>query len=101
MLETLSFTNFDRLKIKYPDAILLLRVNNIYITFREDAVKVAAITGNIKNSIFQSEQVPVSRFAFPMLDSVLPKLVKAGYRVAIAEKLETPSRETHKQKSLF
>jgi DNA mismatch repair protein MutS len=79
-------------KAKYPDALLLFRVGDFYETFEEDAVKTANALGIVltKRANGSASFVNLAGFPFHALDNYLPKLVKAGYRVAICEQLEDP-----------
>ena len=82
------------MKAKYPDAILLFRVGDFYETFGEDAVKVAGVLGIIltrRNN--GGVDIPLAGFPYHSLDVYLPRLVKGGFRVAICEQLEKPSKE--------
>ncbi len=84
---------YAQVKAKYPDAILLFRVGDFYETFGEDAVKAAKILGIVLTSRNNGgSDVELAGFPFHSLDTYLPKLVKAGYRVAICEQLEPPSK---------
>lgn len=83
---------YNSLKAKYSDAILLFRVGDFYETFGEDAVKTSSILGitlTTRNNGYASE-VPLAGFPYHALDTYLPKLVRAGQRVAICEQLEDP-----------
>ncbi len=83
-----------RMKAKYRDAILLFRVGDFYETFAEDAVKTAAVTGIVLTSRNNGgSDVELAGFPYHALDLYMPKLVKAGLRVAICEQLEKPSKE--------
>ncbi|MCF8230758.1 MAG: DNA mismatch repair protein MutS [Bacteroidales bacterium] len=79
-------------KSKYPDALLLFRVGDFYETFGEDAHKTARILGIIltKRSNGAASQVDLAGFPHHALESYLPKLVRAGERVAICDQLEDP-----------
>jgi len=81
-------------KSKYPDALLLFRVGDFYETFGEDAHKTAKILGIIltKRSNGAASQVDLAGFPHHALDSYLPKLVRAGQRVAICDQLEDPKQ---------
>jgi DNA mismatch repair protein MutS len=80
------------MKRKYPDTIMLFRVGDFYETFAEDAVKAADVLGIILTSRNNGgNDVALAGFPYHSLDIYLPKLVKAGYRVAICEQLEKPS----------
>jgi DNA mismatch repair protein MutS len=79
-------------KAKYPDALLLFRVGDFYETFEDDAVKTANALGIVltKRANGSASFVNLAGFPYHSLDNYLPKLVKAGYRVAICEQLEDP-----------
>jgi DNA mismatch repair protein MutS len=83
---------YNRIKAQYPDAILLFRVGDFYETFNEDAVKTAQALGIIltKRSNGAASEMDLAGFPYHSLETYLPKLVKAGYRVAICEQLEDP-----------
>ncbi|MEM6318660.1 MAG: DNA mismatch repair protein MutS [Bacteroidota bacterium] len=81
-------------KAKHPDAILLFRVGDFYETFGEDAItasKVLNIILTARNN--GGSQIELAGFPYHSMDTYLPKLVRAGYRVAICEQLEKPSKE--------
>jgi DNA mismatch repair protein MutS len=83
---------YNKIKAQHPDAILLFRVGDFYETFHTDAVKTAAALGIIltKRSNGSASEMELAGFPYHALDTYLPKLVKAGYRVAICEQLEDP-----------
>ena len=83
---------YNSVKVKYPDAILLFRVGDFYETFGEDAVHASRILGIVltKRKNGAAAFVDLAGFPHHSLDSYLPKLVKAGYRVAICDQLEDP-----------
>ena len=83
---------FNQIKAKYPDAILLFRVGDFYETFGEDAVKASSCLGITltKRGNGAAGEIPLAGIPYHSLDNYLPKLVKAGYRVAICEQLEDP-----------
>ncbi len=83
------------IKSKYPDAVLLFRVGDFYETFGEDAVIASKVLGIVqtKRSNGAAAKVPLAGFPHHSLDAYLHKLVKAGYRVAICDQLEQPSKE--------
>jgi len=83
---------FNQIKEKYPDALLLFRVGDFYETFGEDAVKASSILDIIltKRGAGSSSETPLAGFPYHSLDTYLPKLVKAGCRVAICDQLENP-----------
>lgn len=81
-------------KSKYPDAILLFRVGDFYETFGEDAEKASKILNIVLTSRNNGgSDIALAGFPYHSLDAYLPKLVRAGYRVAICEQLEKPSKE--------
>ncbi|MFZ1562607.1 MAG: DNA mismatch repair protein MutS [Saprospiraceae bacterium] len=85
---------YFKLKSKHPDAILLYRVGDFYETFAEDAIKVADILGIVLTKRNNGgNDIELAGFPYHSLDVYLPKLVRAGYRVAICEQLEKPSKE--------
>lgn len=84
---------FDTLKQKHPDAMLLFRKGDFYEMYREDAVKAAAVLAiTLTSRVFPGEKDPVKYTLFPYhaLDVYLPKLIRSGQRVAICDQLETP-----------
>lgn len=85
---------YNDIKSKYPDALLLFRVGDFYETFGDDAIKVAGILGIILTSRNNGgSDTELAGFPHHSLDIYLPRLVKAGYRVAICDQLEKPSKE--------
>jgi DNA mismatch repair protein MutS len=84
---------YNSIKAKYPDALLLFRVGDFYETFGEDAVKAAAIlkiTLTARNN--GGDMTELAGFPHHSLNTYLPKLVKAGCRVAICDQLEDPKQ---------
>lgn len=82
------------LKAKHPDAILLYRVGDFYETFASDAVTVSNVLGIVLTKRNNGgSDIELAGFPYHSLDVYLPKLVRAGYRVAICEQLEKPSKE--------
>ena len=83
---------YFEMKAKHPDAVLLFRVGDFYETFSEDAIQASEILGitltRRANGVAQS--VELAGFPHHALDTYLPKLVRAGKRVAICEQLEDP-----------
>ena len=82
---------YNNIKRKYPDALLLFRVGDFYETFGEDAIKTSKILGIIlthKNN--GGEKIELAGFPHHSVNTYLPKLVKAGQRVAICDQLEDP-----------
>lgn len=84
---------FD-MKAQYPDAILLYRVGDFYETFAEDAKLVSEILGIVLTKRNNGgSDIALAGFPHHSMDLYLPRLVKAGYRVAVCEQLEKPSKE--------
>ena len=82
---------YNQIKGKYPDALLLFRVGDFYEAFGDDAVKAARILGIILLKEGQAVPVKLNWQVFsPLLNTYLPKLVRAGCRVAICDQLEDP-----------
>ena len=90
--ETPLMKQFNQIKAKYPDAILLFRVGDFYETFGEDAVKTSAALGITltKRHNGSAGEIALAGIPYHALDNYLPKLIKNGYRVAICEQLEDP-----------
>lgn len=87
-------SQYFKLKAKHPDAILLYRVGDFYETFAEDAIKVSEILGIVLTKRNNGgNDIELAGFPYHSLDTYLPKLVRAGHRVAICEQLEKPSKE--------
>ncbi len=85
---------YQSIKEQHPDAILLFRVGDFYETFGKDAVIAADILGIVLTSRNNGgSDIELAGFPYHSLDVYLPKLVKAGQRVAICEQLEKPSKE--------
>jgi DNA mismatch repair protein MutS len=85
--ETPLMKQYRGIKEKYPDALLLFRVGDFYETFGQDAIKTSAILGIV---LTRRADVELAGFPYHSLDSYLPKLVRAGHRVAICDQLEDP-----------
>lgn len=90
--ETPLMLQYMEMKKKHPDAILLFRVGDFYETFSEDAIAASEILGITltRRANGKSQSVELAGFPHHALDSYLPKLVRAGRRVAICEQLEDP-----------
>jgi len=85
---------YFEIKAKHPDALLLFRVGDFYETFGEDAVKAANVLGIVLTARNNGgSKIELAGFPYHSVDVYLPKLVKAGFRVAICEQLEKPSKE--------
>jgi len=83
---------YNSIKAKYPDALLLFRVGDFYETFGEDAVRASKILDIIltKRGAGSASETALAGFPHHSLNTYLPKLVKAGFRVAICDQLEDP-----------
>ena len=83
---------YNQIKSKYPDALLLFRVGDFYETFGEDAIKAANILGIVltKRGAGSNSETELAGFPHHSINTYLPKLVKAGFRVAICDQLEDP-----------
>ncbi|MFN5324574.1 MAG: DNA mismatch repair protein MutS [Bacteroidota bacterium] len=90
--ETPLMRQYNSIKAQYPDALLLFRVGDFYETFNDDAVKTAAILGIVLTKRANGAAATMDLAGFPhhALDTYLPKLVRAGQRVAICDQLEDP-----------
>lgn len=90
--ETPLMKQYNSIKAKYPKALLLFRVGDFYETFNEDAVRTAKILGIVltKRANGKASHIDLAGFPHHSLDTYLPKLIKAGERVAICDQLEDP-----------
>lgn len=90
--ETPLMQQYNQIKNKYPDACLLFRVGDFYETFGEDAIRTAKILGITltKRGAGSPSEIELAGFPHHSLNVYLPKLVKAGLRVAICDQLEDP-----------
>jgi DNA mismatch repair protein MutS len=90
--ETPLMKQYNEIKRKYPDACLLFRVGDFYETFGEDAVRASKILGIVltKRGTGSETETALAGFPHHSLNTYLPKLVKAGLRVAICDQLEDP-----------
>lgn len=91
-VETPLMKQYYAIKSKHPDAVLLFRVGDFYETFGDDAIKAAEILGITltRRANGSASFVELAGFPYHALDTYLPKLVRAGQRVAICEQLEDP-----------
>lgn len=94
VVKTPLMKQYNSVKAKHPDAILLFRVGDFYETFSEDAIKTSRILGITltKRANGAASYVELAGFPYHALDTYLPKLVRAGQRVAICEQLEDPKK---------
>ncbi len=92
--ETPLMKQYNQIKSKHPDAVLLFRVGDFYETFSDDAIKTSEILGITltKRANGAATFVELAGFPYHALDTYLPKLVRAGQRVAICEQLEDPKK---------
>jgi DNA mismatch repair protein MutS len=90
--ETPLMKQYNAIKTKYPGALLLFRVGDFYETFGEDAVKASKTLDIVLTKRANGSQKEMELAGFPhhAMDNYLPKLVRAGYRVAICDQLEDP-----------
>lgn len=90
--ETPLMKQYNAIKAQYPDAVLLFRVGDFYETFEEDARITSKILGIVltKRANGSASEIDLAGFPYHALDNYLPKLVKAGYRVAVCDQLEDP-----------
>ena len=94
-LETPMMRQFREIKSQYPDAVLLFRCGDFYETYAEDAVRASKIlnitlTHRSNGASKEAKALEMAGFPFHALDTYLPKLVRAGLRVAICDQLEDP-----------
>lgn len=91
-VETPLMKQYYAIKVKHPDALLLFRVGDFYETFGDDAITTSEILGIVltRRANGAASFVELAGFPYHALDTYLPKLVKAGQRVAICEQLEDP-----------
>lgn len=90
--ETPLMKQYNAIKAKYPDALLLFRVGDFYETFGEDAIKASKILGIVltKRANGAASYVDLAGFPHHSLETYLPRLVRAGLRVAVCDQLEDP-----------
>ena len=92
VVETPLMKQFNSIKARYPDAMLLFRVGDFYETFGTDAIKASAVLGIVltKRANGAAAYIELAGFPHHSLDTYLPKLVRAGMRVAICDQMEDP-----------
>ena len=89
--ETPLMTQYNGIKGKYPDALLLFRVGDFYETFGADAIRASKILGIVLTKRANGDgHIELAGFPHHSIDTYLPKLVRAGLRVAICDQLEDP-----------
>ncbi|MGD8781667.1 MAG: DNA mismatch repair protein MutS [Ignavibacteria bacterium] len=92
MTQTPLMKQYFKIKNDYPDTLLLFRVGDFFETFDEDAKTASKVLGITltKRANGKAEHVPLAGFPHHAIDSYLPKLVRAGFRVAVCEQVENP-----------
>ncbi|NTV19615.1 MAG: DNA mismatch repair protein MutS, partial [Bacteroidales bacterium] len=92
IVETPLMKQYLAIKAKYPDAILLFRVGDFYETFSEDAILASKVLGIVltRRANGAAQHIELAGFPHHSIDTYLPKLVRAGYKVAICDQLEDP-----------
>ena len=90
--ETPLMKQYFQVKAQYPEAVLLFRVGDFYETFSDDALIASKVLGIVltKRANGPQASVPLAGFPHHSLDTYLPKLVRAGYKVAVCDQLEDP-----------
>jgi len=90
--ETPLMKQYNQIKAKFPEALLLFRVGDFYETFGQDAIVASKVLGIVltKRGAGSSSETELAGFPHHSLESYLPKLVRAGHRVAICDQLEDP-----------
>ena len=91
-MSTPLMRQYQQVKAKHPDTILLFRMGDFYETFEEDAKLTAKVLGITltKRGNGAAGEIPLAGFPYHALEAYLPKLLKAGHRVAVCEQLEDP-----------
>ena len=83
---------YNSIKAKYPETILFFRMGDFFETFGPDAIVTAKVTGIVltKRGNGSASEIELAGFPHHQLDAYLPKMIRAGYRVAVCEQLEDP-----------
>ena len=91
-VKTPLMDQYFAIKADYPDALMLFRVGDFYETFGEDAIKASKALGIVltRRANGSASSVELAGFPYHALDTYLPKLVRAGYKVAVCDQLEDP-----------
>ena len=92
IVETPLMKQYFSVKAQYPEAVLLFRVGDFYETFADDALITSKVLGIVltKRANGSASSVPLAGFPHHSIDLYLPKLVRAGYKVAVCDQLEDP-----------
>ena len=92
--ETPLMKQYNRIKSEYPDTILLFRVGDFYETFGEDAIKASKVLGILlaKRGNGSASEIELAGFPHHSIETYLPKLVRAGLKVAVCDQLEDPKQ---------
>ena len=95
---------YNDLKQKHPDALLLFRCGDFYETYKDDAVKASNILGitltqHSKRKDDEGKPLKMAGFPYHALDTYLPKLIRAGERIAICDQLESPKQKEQTDES--
>ena len=97
--ESALFKQFCDLKKKHPDALLLFCCGDSHKCYEEDAIKAAEILR--LTDIVEEDKITVASFPYHALDTYLPRLIRAGHRIAICDQLEAPKPKKQAQMELF
>ena len=101
--DSINLESYNSLKAKHPDAVLLFRTNDNYESYKNDAevcAKVLGIDKEERTNAKTGEKVAITTFPYHQLDTYLPKLVRAGNRVAICDQLEAPKQQAKQEAAL-
>lgn len=101
VVEVEEQSEYDKIHAQYPDTICLFRCGDFYEVYREDAQKVCRVLNiTLTHRQYGGTRIPMAGFPFHALDTYLPKLVRAGLRVAICDEMKSGKKgvvETHKK----
>ena len=97
--DTPLIKQFFAVKAQYPEAVLLYRVGDFYESYASDAVLISKVLGLVLTGKTNGEKGRIEMAGFPhhALESYLPKLVRAGYKVAVCDQLEDPKLAENKK----
>lgn len=89
VIEVEEESEYDEIHAQYPDAVCLFRCGDFYEVYREDAQKVSKVLNiTLTHRQYDGARIPMAGFPFHALDTYLPKLVRAGLRVAICDEMK-------------